>query len=113
MDPIPCINDLRDDERLVVEFDDIQCLGGPRKWVREIEGDDPHSVLIGTVGRMVFPTKKTIRLTEEQQGNVDEVLLTLSRCVRVNATSYQNFRVSLNRCGEAIASWEFAGVWPQ
>lgn len=110
MESIPGTAELRDGDCLLVELEDIQCLGGPQRWILEFRGDAPRSVLIRTVGTMVIPSMKAVRLSEEQQKRVDEVLRSLSKCAKVAGMSYQNFKVSLTRSDAAATSWEYDSV---
>ncbi len=111
MDRIPELSELRDDDRLVIEFDDVSCLAGPSRRVLEFQGHDSSSVMIRTVGHRVIPREMTIPLDDEQKSQMTALFRTLPSFVP-GGTSYCNFRVSLERGVDCISSWEFNGVVP-
>ena len=109
MSQIPEFTELKNDETLVVEFDEVGCLEGFSRWVLVFKGDDSSSVLIKAVGRMVIPRQKTIQLDDEQKTQINLLLRSLPTYVPAG-TSHCNFRVFLQHEDECVSTWEFNGV---
>jgi len=112
MAQIPELSELRDDDKLIVEFESVSCLAGPSEWVLEFRGLDSSSLRIRTMGRRVIPHEKTIQLDDEQKSQMNELFRALPSYVP-GGTGHCNFRVSLQRGIDCISTWEFKAIIPK